>query len=49
LGAAVGIAVAVAVLGSADPPTLSHFHAAWLIATGFSAIAAVTAAAIGRG
>jgi hypothetical protein len=48
LGAAVGVAVAVAVLGPAELPTLAHFHAAWLIAAGFSGIAAVTATALGR-
>jgi predicted MFS family arabinose efflux permease len=48
LGAAVGVAVAVAVLGPADSPTSPHFHAAWLIAAGFSAVAAVTATAIGK-
>jgi hypothetical protein len=44
IGAAVGIAVAVAVLGPADLPSLARLHAAWIVAAGFSALAAITAA-----
>jgi NTE family protein len=48
IGAAIGIAVAVAALGPADLPSLAHFHTAWLVATVFCAIAAVSALSMGK-
>lgn len=44
LGAALGAATAVGVLGSAGVPSLDRFHAVWLLAAGFCALAAVVAA-----
>ena len=49
IGAAVGIAVAVAVLGPAELPSLARFHAAWLVGAGFCAFAAITAAGMKAG
>jgi EmrB/QacA subfamily drug resistance transporter len=43
LGAALGIAVTVAVLGPADLPSVGNFQAAWLVGAGFCALAALTA------
>jgi hypothetical protein len=40
LGAAVGIAAAVAVLGTAPTPELARLHAAWLLGALFCAAAA---------
>ncbi len=44
LGAALGAATAVGVLGSAGVPSLGRYHAVWLLAAGFCALAAVVAA-----
>ncbi len=41
LGAALGAATAVGVLGSAADPSLARFHVVWLLAAGFCAVAAV--------
>jgi EmrB/QacA subfamily drug resistance transporter len=46
IGAAVGIAAAVGVLGTAELPSLTRFHAAWLVAAGGCLLAAVTASAM---
>lgn len=46
IGAAIGIAVAVAVLGPAELPSPGRFHAAWLVAAGFCVLAAITAAGL---
>ena len=43
LGAALGVATAVGVLGSSAAPSLERYHAVWLLAAGFSAVAAVVA------
>ena len=43
LGAALGVATAVGVLGASAAPSLGRFHAVWLLAAGFSAVAAVVA------
>jgi EmrB/QacA subfamily drug resistance transporter len=43
LGAALGAATAVGVLGSATAPSLARFHAVWLVAAGFCAVAALVA------
>jgi EmrB/QacA subfamily drug resistance transporter len=43
LGAALGVAMSVGVLGPAATPSLARFHAVWLVAAGFSAAAAVAA------
>lgn len=48
IGAAVGIAVAVAVLGPAELPSLARFHAAWLVAA-VCALAAISAAGMEAG
>jgi MFS family permease len=44
IGAAVGIAGAVAALGPAELPSLARFHASWFVEAGFCALAAITAA-----
>jgi EmrB/QacA subfamily drug resistance transporter len=44
LGAALGAATAVGTLGSAGVPSLDRYHAVWLLAAGFCALAAVVAA-----
>jgi len=46
IGAAVGIAAAVGVLGTAELPSLTRFHAAWLVAAAGCLLAAVTASAM---
>jgi hypothetical protein len=46
LGAALGVASAVAAIGT-HAHSIAHFHLAWLICAGFSALAAVSAAALG--
>lgn len=43
IGAALGVAAAVAVLGPASPASIGRFHAAWLVCAGFCALAAVAA------
>lgn len=43
IGAALGVAVAVAVLGPANPASIGRFHASWLVCAGFCALAAVAA------
>ena len=43
LGAALGVATAVGVLGSSGAPSLEAYHAVWLLAAGFSAVAAAVA------
>jgi hypothetical protein len=43
LGAALGVATAVGVLGSTATPSLGRYHAVWLLAAGFSALAAAVA------
>jgi EmrB/QacA subfamily drug resistance transporter len=43
LGAALGVAMAVGVLGTAATPSLARFHAVWLVAAGFCALAALAA------
>jgi NTE family protein len=48
IGAALGIAVAVAVLGSAPVASVERFHTAWLVSGGFCALAALAAAGIRR-
>jgi EmrB/QacA subfamily drug resistance transporter len=48
MGSALGIAVAVAVLGPANPVATSRFHAAWVVCAGFCAAAAVAAALMPR-
>jgi MFS family permease len=47
LGAALGVASAVAAIGT-HAHSAAHFHLAWLICAGFSALAAICAAALGR-
>jgi EmrB/QacA subfamily drug resistance transporter len=46
VGAALGVAGAVGVLGPSTSPSLGRFHAAWLVAAGFCAVAAATAGLI---
>jgi NTE family protein len=48
IGAALGIAVAVAVLGPANPASIARFHAAWLVCAGFCGLAAVAASLMPR-
>jgi EmrB/QacA subfamily drug resistance transporter len=43
LGAALGVAMSVGVLGPAAAPSLSRFHAVWLVAAGCCALAALAA------
>lgn len=43
LGAALGVAMSVGVLGPAAAPSLGRFHAVWLVAAGFCALAAIAA------
>ncbi len=43
LGAALGVATAIGVLGSSAVPSLGRFHAVWLLAAAFSVVAAATA------
>jgi EmrB/QacA subfamily drug resistance transporter len=49
LGAALGVATAVGVLGSAAAPSLGRYHAVWLLAAAFSAVAAAVALLIPDG
>jgi EmrB/QacA subfamily drug resistance transporter len=49
LGAALGVAMSVGVLGPAATPALGRFHAVWLVAAGFCALAAVAAAFLPSG
>jgi EmrB/QacA subfamily drug resistance transporter len=49
LGAALGAATAVGVLGSASVPSLGRYHAVWLLAAGFCALAATVAAFLPEG
>lgn len=44
LGAAVGVAAAVGVLGSAATPAVGRFHTAWLLEAAFSVVAVAAAA-----
>jgi EmrB/QacA subfamily drug resistance transporter len=46
LGAALGVASAVAAIGT-HAHSAAHFHVAWLICAAFSALAAISAAALG--
>ena len=48
LGAALGAATAVGVLGSAAVPSLARFHAVWLLAAAFCALAASVAVLLPR-
>ncbi|WP_191907948.1 MFS transporter [Nocardioides cynanchi] len=43
LGAALGVAVSVGLLGPSATPSPAHFHAVWLVAAGFCALAAAVA------
>ena len=43
LGAALGVAMSVGVLGPAATPSLARFHAVWLVAAGFCVLAAAAA------
>ncbi len=43
LGAALGVATAVGVLGSSAAPSVERYHAVWLVAATFSAVAALVA------
>jgi hypothetical protein len=47
LGAALGVASTVAAIG-AQAHSAAHFRLAWLICAGFAALAAISAAALGR-
>ncbi len=49
LGAALGAATAVGVLGSAGVPSLGRYHAVWLLAAGFCALAAAVSAVLPGG
>jgi EmrB/QacA subfamily drug resistance transporter len=49
LGAALGVASSIGVLGSSASPSLARYHAVWLVAAGFCALAAATAALIPGG
>ena len=49
LGAALGAATAVGVLGSAAVPSLGRYHAVWLLAAGFCSLAATVAAFLPEG
>jgi EmrB/QacA subfamily drug resistance transporter len=46
LGAAIGVAAAVGLLGRAPTPDLAHFHSAWLVAALFCAAAGAAAVLI---
>jgi EmrB/QacA subfamily drug resistance transporter len=46
LGAALGVAMSVGVLGPASTPSLGRFHAVWLVAAGFCALAVSAAACL---
>jgi MFS family permease len=48
IGAAVGVAAAVGVLGPAPLPSVSRFHAAWWVAAGFCLVACCTASRISQ-
>jgi EmrB/QacA subfamily drug resistance transporter len=48
LGAAVGVAAAVGILGSTATPTLDRFHTAWVVGALFSAAAVAAASLIPR-
>lgn len=48
IGAALGVAVVVAVLGPADPASIGRFHATWVVCAGFCALAAVAASLMPR-
>lgn len=43
LGAALGVAMSVGVLGPSTTPSLARFHVVWLVAAGFCALAAAAA------
>jgi EmrB/QacA subfamily drug resistance transporter len=49
LGAALGVAMSVGVLGSSATPSLTRFHAVWLVAAGFCALAAAAATVLPSG
>lgn len=49
LGAALGVATSVGVLGTSAVPSLGRFHAVWLVAAGFCALAAVAAVLLPNG
>jgi NTE family protein len=46
LGAALGVAMSVGVLGPASTPSVGRFHAVWLVAAGFCALAVSAAACL---
>jgi MFS family permease len=46
LGAALGVAVAVAALGPDSPAPVERFHVAWLVGAAFSLVAAAAAAGL---
>lgn len=46
-GAVLGVASAVAAIGSRSHPPVAHFHLSWLICAGFAAASAVAAGALG--
>jgi NTE family protein len=48
LGAALGVATTVAVLGGQPAPPLGRFHIAWLVCAGFCAVAGLTARTVNR-
>jgi MFS family permease len=48
IGAALGVAVAVAVLGPVNPASIGRFHATWIVCAGFCALAAVAASLMPR-
>jgi EmrB/QacA subfamily drug resistance transporter len=48
LGAALGVAVAVAALGTGSPAAVTRFHLAWTLGAGFAVLAAIAAAALPR-
>ncbi|MDT4974890.1 MAG: hypothetical protein QOG98_648 [Pseudonocardiales bacterium] len=48
IGAALGVAVAVAVLGPLNPASIGRFHATWIVCAGFCALAAVAASLMPR-
>ena len=49
VGAAVGVAASVGILGEAASPSIARFHAAWLLGAVFCLAASATAAFIPRG
>lgn len=46
LGAALGVAAAVAALGAGRPAPVASFHLSWLVGAGFAGLAALAAAAL---